>query len=53
MIRWRQAAVAGLAGTVVFDVVGLLLTGQWSTPRMLGVKPRSGSPAGSSPTSGS
>jgi hypothetical protein len=38
MIRWRQAAVAGLAGTIAFDVVGLLLTGQWSTPRMLGAK---------------
>jgi hypothetical protein len=38
MIRWRQAAVAGVAGTIAFDVVGLLLTGQWSTPRMLGAK---------------
>lgn len=38
MIRWRQAAVAGLVGTVVFDLVGLLLTGKWSTPMMLGAK---------------
>jgi len=38
MIRWRQAVVAGLAGTVVFDLVGLPLTGQWSTPMMLGAK---------------
>ncbi|MBI4245933.1 MAG: hypothetical protein HY614_01965 [Candidatus Rokubacteria bacterium] len=38
MIKWRQAVVAGLAGTVAFDVVGLLLTGTWSTPNMLGAK---------------
>jgi hypothetical protein len=38
VIRWRQAVVAGLAGTMAFDLVGLALTGQWSTPRMLSAK---------------
>ncbi len=38
MIKWKQAVVAGLFGTVVFDLVGLLLTGKWSTPMMLGAK---------------
>lgn len=38
MIRWTRAAVAGLLGTVVFDLVGLVLTGTWSTPMMLGAK---------------
>ncbi len=46
MIRWRQAVVAGLAGTVAFDVVGLLLTGQWNTPMMLGAKLGVGLPGG-------
>lgn len=38
MIRWKHAVVAGLLGTVVFDVVGLILTGTWTTPMMLGAK---------------
>lgn len=38
MIRWRRAVVAGLVSTVVFDLVGLLLTGRWNTPMMLGAK---------------
>ena len=38
MIRWRQAALAGLLGTVVFDIIGLILTGRWTTPMMLGAK---------------
>jgi hypothetical protein len=46
MIRWRQAVVAGLVGTVVFDLVGLLLTGKWSTPMMLGAKLGVGLPGG-------
>jgi hypothetical protein len=29
---------SGLVGTVVFDFVGLLLTGKWSTPMMFGAK---------------
>lgn len=38
MIKWRRAVMAGLAGTVAFDLVGLLLTGRWGTPAMLGAK---------------
>ncbi len=38
MIRWTRAVGAGVLGTVVFDLVGLLLTGKWSTPMMLGAK---------------
>ena len=34
-----RAILAGLAGTVVFDVLGLLLTGQWwDIPGLLGAK---------------
>jgi hypothetical protein len=38
MIRWQQAVLAGLAGTVAFDIIGLVLTGSWNTPKMLGAK---------------
>jgi hypothetical protein len=38
MIRWTRAVVPGLLGTVVFDRVGLLLTGTWSTPMTLDAK---------------
>ena len=37
-IDWRNAIFAGIAGTVVFDLVGLLLTGRWSVPMLLGAK---------------
>jgi hypothetical protein len=37
-IDWRNAIFAGVAGTVVFDLVGLLLTGRWSVPMLLGAK---------------
>lgn len=37
-IDWGRAVLAGVAGTVVFDVVGLLLTGRWSVPMLLGAK---------------
>ena len=35
MIKWPRAIVAGIAGTIVFDVIGLLLNGRWTTPAML------------------
>lgn len=38
MIKWQRAIIAGLAGTVVFDVIGLLLNGRWTTPAMLAGK---------------
>jgi hypothetical protein len=38
-INWKRAIVAGLAGTFVFDGLGLLLTGQWwDIPGLLGMK---------------
>ena len=37
-IDWRNAIFAGVAGTVVFDLVGSLLTGRWSVPMLLGAK---------------
>lgn len=37
-IDWKRAVLAGLAGTVVFDVIGLLLTGGWNVPMLLGAK---------------
>jgi hypothetical protein len=37
-IDWKRAVLAGVAGTVVFDVVGLILTGRWSVPTLLGAK---------------
>lgn len=38
MIKWQRAVIAGLAGTVAFDIVGLVLSGSWNTPRFLGAK---------------
>lgn len=38
MIRWGQAVVTGLLSTAVFDLVGLAVSGRWSTPMMLGAK---------------
>lgn len=38
-IEWRRAILAGIAGTIVFDVLGLLLTGRWwDVPTLLGAK---------------
>lgn len=38
-IDWKRAVLAGLSGTVIFDVLGLLLTGQWwDVPGLLGMK---------------
>src|SRR3990172_6281756 len=37
--RWARAVLAGLAGTVVFDLIGFLMTGQWwDIPALLGGK---------------
>lgn len=38
-IDWKRAILAGLAGTLVFDVLGFLLTGKWwDIPGLLGTK---------------
>ncbi len=38
-INWKRAIVAGIVGTVAFDVLGLILTGQWwDLPALLGTK---------------
>jgi hypothetical protein len=37
-VDWRNAVFAGVAGTVIFDMVGFLLTGRWSVPMLLGAK---------------
>lgn len=38
-IDWRRAILAGLAGTLMFDVLGLLLGGQWwDIPGLLSMK---------------
>lgn len=38
-IDWKRAILAGLAGTVVFDVLGLLLGSQWwDIPGLLSMK---------------
>lgn len=37
--RWARPVVAGLVGTVVFDLIGFLMTGQWwDIPALLGDK---------------
>lgn len=38
MIRWVRAVVAGVLGTVVFDLIGIALNGKWTTPAMLAAK---------------
>ncbi|GBC85466.1 hypothetical protein HRbin11_01916 [bacterium HR11] len=49
---WTRVIVAGLVGTVVFDVVGFLLTAMmgtptwWDVPRLLGMKTNLGLAAG-------
>lgn len=38
-INWKRSILAGIAGTVVFDLIGLLLTGKWwDIPGLLGAK---------------
>jgi hypothetical protein len=38
-VRWARAVLAGLVGTVVFDLIGYLMTGQWwDIPALLGAK---------------
>lgn len=38
-LNWKKAIIAGIIGTVLFDIVGLLFTGQWwDIPGMLGDK---------------
>ena len=38
-INWKNAIIAGLAGTVLFDIAGLLFTGEWwDVPELLGAK---------------
>jgi hypothetical protein len=38
-INWKQAILAGFLGTILFDLVGLLITGNWwDIPAILGVK---------------
>lgn len=37
-IDWTRAALAGIVGTIIMDVIGLAVLGRWSTPSMLGAK---------------
>lgn len=38
-LNWTKAIIAGIIGTILFDIVGLLFTGQWwDIPGMLGDK---------------
>ncbi|PKG43830.1 hypothetical protein [Psychroflexus sp. MES1-P1E] len=38
-INWKYAIIAGILGTILFDLVGLLFTGKWwDIPTILGVK---------------
>jgi hypothetical protein len=38
-INWKNAIIAGVLGTIVFDVAGLVITGQWwDVPGLLGEK---------------
>jgi hypothetical protein len=38
-INWQKAIIAGFLGTILFDLVGLLLTGKWwDIPGILGAK---------------
>lgn len=38
-INWQNAIIAGVLGTLTFDIVGLLFTGQWwDIPALLGEK---------------
>lgn len=38
-INWKNAIIAGIAGTILFDIFGFILTGHWwDTPALLGEK---------------
>jgi len=38
-IDWKNAIIAGAVGTLLFDLVGWLITGQWfDIPQLLGAK---------------
>ncbi|WCO01193.1 hypothetical protein [Psychroserpens ponticola] len=38
-INWKQAILAGFLGTILFDLLGLLITGNWwDIPSILGAK---------------
>jgi len=38
-INWKNAILAGIIGTILFDLVGLLITGTWwDIPAILGAK---------------
>ena len=38
-INWKNAIIAGILGTILFDIVGLILTGKWwDIPGLLGMK---------------
>ncbi len=38
-INWKSAILAGLLGTILFDIAGLFITGQWwDIPGLLGEK---------------
>lgn len=38
-LNWKKAIIAGVIGTVLFDIVGLIFTGQWwDIPGLLGEK---------------
>jgi len=38
-INWKNAIIAGVIGTIFFDIVGLLFTGKWwDIPDILGAK---------------
>lgn len=38
-INWKNAIIAGIIGTILFDIVGLLFTGNWwDIPGILGAK---------------
>jgi hypothetical protein len=46
-INWTRAILAGLAGTIVFEVLGLVFTGKWwDIPGLLGMKLGAGLPGG-------
>ena len=38
-INWKKAIIAGILGTILFDIVGLILTGKWwDISGLLGMK---------------
>lgn len=38
-LNWSKAIIAGVLGTILFDIVGLIFTGQWwDIPALLGQK---------------